>query len=316
MDNRSSASRSGRSLGSQLQLAATCAFGLESVVARELTDLGAPEVRAENGAVTFAGGLDMLVKANMWLRCADRVWVRLARFKALTFEDLFQGVKGLPWPELLGRDAAFPVEGSSHESQLSSVPACQAVTKKAIVESLKRAYKTDWFDERGPQFKVRVSLVRDEVTISLDSSGSGLARTLGTRLDKVDALLARTAAKRAEAVAARTLSAFASRADSASAPPRRRGAFWKVRPAAAAEPLALAPSPAALPLVAAPRSQAVGGSVVVLWNGRQLAPDEVAMLEALAAPLVAYLSSPPSPPAERAGAAPSRRPKPSKESRR
>jgi len=143
-----------------------------------------------------------------------------------------------------------------------------------------------------------------------------LARTLGTRLDEVDALLAGTAAKRAEAVAARTLSAFASRADSASAPPRRRGAFWKVRQAAAAEPLALAPSPAALPLVAAPRSQAVGGSVVVLWNGRQLAPDEVAMLEALAAPLVAYLSSPPSPPAERAGAAPSRRPKPSKESRR
>lgn len=150
-----------------------------------------------------------------------------------------------------------------------------------------------------------------------------LAGTLGTRLDEVDALLAGTAAKRAEAVAARALSAFASRADSASAaragsasaPPRRRGAFWKARPAAA-EPLPLAPSPAAPPLVAAPRSQAVGGSVVVLWNGRELAPDEVAMLEALAAPLVAYLSSPPSPPAARAGAAPSRRPKPSKESHR
>lgn len=142
-----------------------------------------------------------------------------------------------------------------------------------------------------------------------------LAGTLGTRLDEVDALLAGTAAKRAEAVAARALSAFASRADSASATPRRRGAFWKARPAAA-EPLPLAPSPAAPPLVAAPRSQAVGGSVVVLWNGRELAPDEVAMLEALAAPLVAYLSSPPSPPAARAGAAPSRRPKPSKESHR
>lgn len=143
-------------------------------MARELTDLGAPDVRSENGSVTFGGGLDTLVKANMWLRCADRVWVRLARFKALTFEELFQGVKAIAWPDLLGRDACFPVEGSSHESQLSSVPACQAVTKKAIVESLKRAYKTEWFDERGPQFKVRVSLVRDEVTISLDSSGSGL----------------------------------------------------------------------------------------------------------------------------------------------
>lgn len=170
--------RNGTSKGSggasALQLAATCAFGLETVVARELTDLGAPDVRAENGAVVFGGGPDMLVKANLWLRCADRVWVRLARFKATTFEDLFQGVKSLPWPELLPRDAEFPVEGSSHESQLSSVPACQAVTKKAVVESLKRAYKTDWFEEKGPLFRIRVSLVRDEVTIALDSSGSGL----------------------------------------------------------------------------------------------------------------------------------------------
>lgn len=157
-----------------MQFAATCAFGLESVVARELADLHVKEVRAENGSVTFTGTPDVLCRANLWLRSADRVWVRLGRFKATTFEALFQGVKALPWADLLPKDAEFPVEGSSHESQLSSVPACQAITKKAVVEALKKSYRVDWFEEKGPLFRIRVSLVRDEATILLDSSGAGL----------------------------------------------------------------------------------------------------------------------------------------------
>lgn len=159
-----------------LHCAATCAFGLESLVARELRELNAPDVRAENGSVSFGGSPDIICRANMWLRCADRVWIRLGRFPARTFEELFVGVKDLPWSDLLPRDAEFPVEGVSYASQLSSVPACQSVTKKAVVESLRKAYRIAWFEEKGPLFRIRVSLVRDEATVSLDSSGTGLHR--------------------------------------------------------------------------------------------------------------------------------------------
>lgn len=159
-----------------MQYAASCAFGLESVLARELRTLEMEEVRAENGSVLFSGPPQAVCRANMWLRTADRVWVRLGRFKATTFEELFEGVRGLPWSEVLTRDAAFPVEGSSHLSQLSSVPACQAVAKKAVVEALRRTWPVERFVENGPLFRIRVSLVRDEVTVSLDSSGAGLHR--------------------------------------------------------------------------------------------------------------------------------------------
>jgi len=159
-----------------LTLAATCAFGLETVVARELKDLGAVDVQQDNGSVRFRGDLDLICRGNLWLRSADRLWIHLGRFRATTFEDLFQGVKALPWGDLLSKDSAFPVDGASHESQLSSVPACQAVSKKAIVEAMKGRWKTDWFAETGATFRVRVSIVRDEVTVAVDTSGRGLHR--------------------------------------------------------------------------------------------------------------------------------------------
>lgn len=126
-------------------------------MARELEAIGVQGIRSENGSVTFQASAEELCQANLWLRTADRVWVVAGRFPAHSFEDLFSGVRGLPWPDLLPRQAAFPVEGMSHNSQLSSVPACQAVVKKAIVESLKARYPVERFPEDGPMFKVRVA---------------------------------------------------------------------------------------------------------------------------------------------------------------
>lgn len=160
----------------RLDLNATCSFGLEAVVARELKALECPDVKADNGSVSFTGDPRLLARANMWLRSADRVWVRVGRFAAHTFEDLFQGVRTLPWPDLLPRDARFPVEGMSHGSQLSSVPACQGVTKKAVVEAMKARYHAEWFPETGPEFRIRIFLVDDVCTVALDSSGRGLHR--------------------------------------------------------------------------------------------------------------------------------------------
>ncbi|MCA9795248.1 MAG: class I SAM-dependent RNA methyltransferase, partial [Candidatus Eremiobacteraeota bacterium] len=113
---------------------ATCSFGLEAVLARELTDLGMQDISSDNGQVAFSGGPEELARANMWLRTADRVWIKLADFPASTFEQLFEGTKAIEWGDYLPRDAEFPVTGFSVKSQLSSVPACQKIVKKASVE--------------------------------------------------------------------------------------------------------------------------------------------------------------------------------------
>lgn len=143
-------------------------------MARELEALGVQEIKSHNGSVAFQATLDQICAANLWLRTADRVWVIVGRFRATTFDELFEGTRRLNWADLLPKNACFPVEGMSHDSQLSSVPACQGVVKKAVVESLKAKFQVEWFPEDGPQFKVRLSLVKDQATLSLDSSGAGL----------------------------------------------------------------------------------------------------------------------------------------------
>jgi putative N6-adenine-specific DNA methylase len=157
-----------------LKLCATSSFGLESVVARELQALGVSQTRSENGSVSFEGDALMLCRANLWLRSADRVWLTVGSFPAKTFDELFEGVKGLPWPDLLPQDAVFPVTGACHNSLLSSVPACQGVVKKAVVESLKGRYGVEVFPESGAQFPIRFQLFGDECKVLLDSSGTGL----------------------------------------------------------------------------------------------------------------------------------------------
>jgi len=156
------------------EVAATCAFGLEGVVARELKALGYTDVRQDNGSVSFQGDLEAVCRANMWLRSADRVWIRLARFPAATFDELFEGTKAVPFGDLFPRDATFPVDAMSHGSQLTSLPACQAIVKKAAVESMKRKHRVDWFAETGPTHRIRASIVNDVCTLALDTSGAGL----------------------------------------------------------------------------------------------------------------------------------------------
>ena len=158
----------------KIELIATAAFGLESIVARELKNLGYDELKVENGRITFLTDELGICRTNLWLRSADRVLVKIGSFKARTFEELFQQTKALPWEEWLTEDANFPVQGKSIKSQLFSVSDCQAIVKKAIVERLKSVYGRNWFEETGPRYQVEAALLKDEVTLTIDTSGLGL----------------------------------------------------------------------------------------------------------------------------------------------
>ncbi len=157
-----------------IELIATTGFGLEAVAKREIMDLGYEIVSVEDGKVTYKADERGIVRSNLWLRTPDRILMKIAEFKALEFEDLFQRVKGYPWEELIPIDGKFTVNGSSVKSKLSSVPACQSVVKKAIVERLKEFYVVDRFEETGAEYTVKVSLLKDRATITVDTSGSSL----------------------------------------------------------------------------------------------------------------------------------------------
>ena len=152
---------------------ATAAFGLEGLAKKELNRLGL-EAKGETGGARFSATPAQAFSANLWLRTADRVLLIVGEGKALSFEDLFQLVLSLPWEDYLPRDARFPVSGKCARSHLMSVRDCQAITKKAIVERLKRHYKTQWFEESGPEFAVDVSIHGDMARLTLDTSGAAL----------------------------------------------------------------------------------------------------------------------------------------------
>ena len=154
---------------------ATAAFGLEGLVRRELNHLGL-DAKGETGGARFSASPAQAFQANLWLRTADRVLLIVGEGKALSFEDLFQLVLSLPWEDYLPRNARFPVSGKCARSQLMSVRDCQAITKKAIVERLKKHYKTQWFDETGPEFAIDVSIHGDMARLTLDTSGAALNR--------------------------------------------------------------------------------------------------------------------------------------------
>lgn len=159
---------------SKLELIATATFGLEAVVAREIRELGYDQVTVENGRVIFQADELAVCRTNLWLRTADRVLIKVGNFKAASFEELFQQTKALPWGEWLPENANFPVQGKSVNSKLHSVPDCQAIVKKAIVENLKQKYRKEWFPEDGPKYTVEVALLKDEATLTIDTSGPGL----------------------------------------------------------------------------------------------------------------------------------------------
>ena len=178
---------------SKYNLVATAAMGLESIVASEIKDLGY-DCQTENGKVYFTGDEEAIARTNMWLRVGDRVRIIVGEFKAFTFDELFERTKALPWEEFLPVDAAFPVSGKSVKSKLFSVPDCQAIVKKAIVERLNSAYKrTGFLSESGPLFKLEVSILKDKVTLTIDSSGQGLHKR-GYRMAQGDAPLKETMA--------------------------------------------------------------------------------------------------------------------------
>jgi len=159
---------------SRLELIATSTFGLESIVAGEIKALGYSDIKVENGKVTFTADEKAICRANLWLRTADRVRLKVGEFKAVTFDQLFEKTKALPWPDLLPREAAFPVDGKSVQSTLFSISDCQAIVKKAVVESMKSRYRTEWFKENGPLYQIEVSLLKDTATLTIDTSGPGL----------------------------------------------------------------------------------------------------------------------------------------------
>lgn len=136
--------------------------------------LGYEDQQVQDGRVVFSGDLSAVCKANIWLRSAERVLLKIGDFSAVTFDELFIGTEALPWQEYIPADGEFPVEVSSINSKLASVPDCQSIIKKAVVEKLKKKYKTDWFQESGSKYKIVAMLLKDKATLAFDTSGTGL----------------------------------------------------------------------------------------------------------------------------------------------
>ena len=170
-----------------------CLFGLEGLVADELRRMDLPEVRAEDGRVFFSGTLADCVRANISLRCGERVLLQLGSFPAPTFDALFEGVRALPWGSLLPKDAAFPVTGYCLNSALVSVPDCQRIVKMAVVESMKTRWTLEQFPETGADYKIRFSIRTDQADLFLDTSGTPLHKR-GYRPAHTEAALRETLA--------------------------------------------------------------------------------------------------------------------------
>lgn len=157
------------------ELVAPCHFGLEAVTKREIYDLGYEITRVEDGRITFAGDAEAVCRANIFLRSAERVLLLVGRFRATTFDELFEGVKALPWEQYIPKNGKFWVtKASSIKSKLFSPSDIQSIVKKAMVERLKQSYHLDWFPEDGADYPVRVFLLKDEVMVTLDTSGNSL----------------------------------------------------------------------------------------------------------------------------------------------
>ena len=158
----------------QFQFCVPCLFGVEGLVADELRRMNIREVRAEDGRVLFSGSLADCAAVNLSLRCGERVLMEIGSFPAKSFDALFEGTRALPWENILPRDAAFPVTGYSLDSALFSVPDCQRIIKKAVVERMKARYHLDHFPESGAEYKIRFSLRKDLASLYLDTSGTAL----------------------------------------------------------------------------------------------------------------------------------------------
>ena len=176
-----------------MRLCAPCLFGLEGPLANELKHMGMKDVRAENGRVRFTGTDLDVARANIRSRFAERILVELGSFKALTFDELFEGTKRLEWESFIPRDGAFPVKGYSIDSELHSVPDCQKIIKKAVSVRLGAKYSEKWLPETGATYQIQFSIMKNEVCLFLDTTGVGLHKR-GYRPAQVAAPLRETLA--------------------------------------------------------------------------------------------------------------------------
>lgn len=159
----------------RIQLIAPCHFGMEAVLKREIYDLGYGITKVEDGRVTFEGDLEAICRGNVFLRTAERLMVQVGRFHATTFDELYEGIKALPWEQWIPKDGKFWVtKASSVKSKLFSASDIQSIAKKAMVDHLRGVYSVQWFEENGAAFPVRIFLLKDEVTVALDTTGEPL----------------------------------------------------------------------------------------------------------------------------------------------
>lgn len=159
----------------KVELIAPCHFGLEAVLKKEIMDLGYEIIQVEDGRVTFGGEEDAICRANVFLRTAERILLKVGNIRAVTFEELFDKVKALPWERYVPSDGKFWVtKASSVKSRLFSPSDIQSITKKAIVERLKTVYHLEWFPETGAEYPIRISFMKDEATVCLDTTGLSL----------------------------------------------------------------------------------------------------------------------------------------------
>jgi putative N6-adenine-specific DNA methylase len=153
---------------------ATCMFGLESLVGEEIEALGYERVETIDGRVTFRGDLAAIARCNIWLRFAERLYIKMGSFRAATFTELFDGTNALPWENWIAQDDAFPVKGHSIKSALTSIPDCQSIVKKAIVNRLSTEYDITWFKEEGVKYQIEFFILKDIATLMIDTSGMPL----------------------------------------------------------------------------------------------------------------------------------------------
>ena len=159
----------------RVELIAPCHFGLESVLKKEILELGYEIVSVEDGRITFAGDVEAIARANVFIRTAERIMLKCGSFKATTFDELFEGTKAIPWENILTRDAKFWVsKATSNKSALFSPSDIQSIVKKAMVERMKQTYHVNWFTEEGASYPVRVFIFKDVVTLAIDTSGISL----------------------------------------------------------------------------------------------------------------------------------------------
>jgi putative N6-adenine-specific DNA methylase len=158
----------------KITLIATAKFGLEALVKNEVRALGFKNIVVSDGKIEFEATLEDIPTANLWLRCADRVFIKIGQFSAVTFDQLFESCKALPWEDLITPEGTFTVNAKTVKSTLKSARSCQSIVKKAVAERLKSKYNVEWLPETGPDFSILVSILKDTAVLSIDTSGDGL----------------------------------------------------------------------------------------------------------------------------------------------